>query len=113
MYRDRDMVIKFLQEVCISLEEIALEDNQITDEEQAILDIVKTGTRNLEEQVIQMLESELEDNEFIDLVTEVFNDIIKNVVYEAKLDGVITSDEQRLIDRLRSYMKEGGFFDGD
>ncbi len=110
MYRNRREISKILEEVCVSLKEVALEDNEITSEEQAILDIVNTGIANLEEQIFQMLESELDETEFVDLVTEVFNDIIKNVVNEAKLDGIITSDEQKLIDKLRSFVKEGGFF---
>ncbi|RMG30585.1 MAG: hypothetical protein D6732_16080 [Methanobacteriota archaeon] len=110
MYRDRAEISTILNSVCIALKEVAMEDNEITQEEQAILDIVNTGISNLEDQILQMLESELDENEFVDLVTEVFNDIIKNVVNEAKLDGIITTDEQKLIDKLRSFVKEGGIF---
>ncbi len=106
MYRDREEVFIHIKKLCDNLQAIALEDDQITDDEQAILDIVNNAIQNLEEQTIQIFESELDNDEFSDLLMEIFNDIVKNVVNTAKLDGVITSDEQKLIDRIRQFISE-------
>lgn len=108
MYRTAEEIKIRLIRVTERLRQIAMEDEIITPDEQTILDIVKTGVKNLEIQVIQVLESDLGEEEFQDLVIEVFNDIIKNVVTAANLDGIITSDEQKLIDQLREIVNTGG-----
>lgn len=108
MYRNKDQIEKELASCMNDLKDVAMADGQISHDEKAILDQIENDFINLEKQLFQVLESDLQDHEFDDLVMDFLQDVIKDVISVAKKDGKITSDEQRLIRKIEEFvLKEG------
>ena len=108
MYRNEDIIKKELADFYETLIEIAKADGVITDEELKILLTIEEGLKNLEDQLINVLKSELTDEEFRDLKHQILEDIIINTTAVAREDDVITEDEFILLERLREYANQGG-----
>ncbi len=103
MYRTAEEINEAITQCLIELREIALEDQIITQDERAILDKIEEDFKNLQNQVIQVLESDLPEDEFQDIILDFLDDTVENVVNIAMEDGTITKDEQNLINRLKEF----------
>jgi hypothetical protein len=108
LYRTKEEIDQQISNLIDKLRKTAMEDLQITFEEQAIMDKIEEDLQNLQSQIIQVLESELDDEEFDDLVNDFLNDIIHNIIDVAKLDGTISDDELRLINAVQDFVHKGG-----
>lgn len=83
---------------------IALQDNIVTDDEEAIIESVRQGLWDLEEEIKASID--LPAHEFKRKIREIFNSVLKEVIQTARLDGSITSDERDLISSIRKFMTE-------
>lgn len=110
MYRSKESINTEINTLLKDLYTIAREDNIISLDEKFILDEINQGLKNLQIQVFQILESNLSDEEFNDILIDLLHDIIDNVVKTAEADGVITGDEKKLVDRIYGFVQsnEGG-----
>jgi hypothetical protein len=110
VHRDKDEIEKEISNLIQELRAVALEDSRITMEEQALMDKIEEDAQQMQNQIIQVLESDLDDNEFADLVKDFLQDIISNAIKFAKKDWVISEDEMRLIGKLLEFTDKGGKF---
>ena len=92
------------------LREIALADGVITKDERAILDEIEKDFNNLEEQLVQVLASDLDLHEFNDLANDFLLDIVHKTVHVAEEDNVVTRDEDSLIQKLKEFVHKEGMF---
>ena len=106
MYRSLENIQQAVKLCMSELKSIALQDNVITDDEKAILDKIEFDFSNLENQIIQVLESDLSEDEFQDLITDFLEDVVSNVTHLAMSDETITDDEQNLIDRIKKFVED-------
>ncbi len=107
MYRTREKIDKSIKILLEDLNNIALEDEIISDDEKAILDKINYELHNLQTQIMQILESDLDDDEFHDILKDTLHDIIVNVKIVADADGKITEDENKLLKRLQEFISGG------
>jgi signal transduction histidine kinase len=110
VHRDKDEIEKQISNLIRELRAVAMEDSRITMEEQALMDKIEEDAHQMQNQIIQVLESDLDDNEFADLVNDFLQDIISNAIKFAKADWVISEDEMRLIGKLLEFTDKGGEF---
>ncbi|MFW9992058.1 MAG: hypothetical protein ACFFD4_08340 [Candidatus Odinarchaeota archaeon] len=108
MYRNKDHIDQELQRCIRELREIALEDEEITPEEKALLDKIEEDFTQLEKQLFQVLESNLDDEEFQELLLDFLNHIADNAFKVAYEDGIISPDEQKLLDKIKDFINKGG-----
>jgi hypothetical protein len=108
LLRDKNQIEQELQRCFRELREIALEDKEITSEEEAILNKIETDFTHLEEQLIQVLESNLDEEEFQELIREFLGSITENAYKIAYKDGIITLDEQKLLAKIKDFTSRGG-----
>lgn len=105
MYRSLDNIQEAIKLCLKELRDIALEDQIITEDEQAIITKIEYDFNNLETQVVQVLESDLSEDEFQDLIADFLEDVVENVTLVAMADNHITEDEEKLIDRIRKFVE--------
>jgi len=105
MYHSLDNIQQAINTCLAELKEIALEDHVITDDEQAILTKISEDFTHLEKQVIQVLESDLSEDDFQDLILDFLSDIVTNATKVAMADHKITEDEQKLLDRIQKFVE--------
>ncbi len=110
MHKSIEDIKKELNQLSESLESIALEDNQITEDEQAILDLVLRGITTLESQHLEILQTDLDDEEYKEIVLDFLRDLLYNAMNKAKEDGVVTPDEEKLLNKLESFIEKGEIF---
>ncbi len=108
MYRKKEQIDREIDKLMKELNKIALFDDVISGDEQAIIDKIADQMKNMQEQIMQVLESELHDEEFNDLLMDCLNDTIVNVEKVAMLDGIITEDERKLLGVLKEFVNRGG-----
>ncbi len=108
MYRKKEQIDREIDKLMKELNKIALFDDVISGDEQAIIDKIADQMKNMQEQIVQVLESELHDEEFNDLLMDCLNDTIVNVEKVAMLDGIITEDEKKLLGVLKEFVNRGG-----
>jgi len=109
MYRDESEIRRQLSLFFESVVAVAKEDEVITSDEKKILDTIEAGIHELEDQLINVLKSELHDEEFNDLQTQILQDIVYNATKVAEEDDVITPEESALIEKLKEFAKDGVF----
>lgn len=107
MYRDRDEIKRNLQDFFTSLVALANEDDVITEEEQNVLDKIKEGIDDLEEQLFQVLESNLSIAEIKDIERQILQDIVHNTMNVIEEDGVVSKDESVLLTQLEKFAETG------
>lgn len=108
MYRSPEHIQEEISKLSKKLRKIAEADNQITNEEQVLLDLIDSKLKNMQEQLIQILASELDDEEFSDILNDILDDILHNVEKTALVDGIITEDEKHIIDAIHSFVERKG-----
>jgi hypothetical protein len=108
VYRSVEQIEKEIEKLTEKLKMVALADANITEDEQNLLDIIELKIKSLKLQVIQILESDIDDDEFDDILTDLLDDIIHEVEKVAKQDGKITQEEQDLIDVIEKFVKGRG-----
>ena len=92
------------------LRDIALADGIISDDERAILDEIEKDFNSLEEQLVQVLQSDLDHHEFNDIANDFLLDIVHRAVHVAEKDNVITKDEDSLINKLSEFVHKEGIY---
>lgn len=108
MYRTKDQIDTCIIECIKDLEEIAMRDNVLTEEEDLILDQIRSEFSNLQDQLIQVLESNLSESEFNELLIDMLHDIVENIMAVAMADNNISDDERVLIVKLHDFAHKGG-----
>ncbi|OLS27725.1 MAG: hypothetical protein HeimC3_01930 [Candidatus Heimdallarchaeota archaeon LC_3] len=74
----------------------------MSDEEKKIINRLKDWQINfsVSNQMMQILEAPLSDIEFKDILRQLFNPIIDEVFEQAKKNGIISPQEQKLLDTI-------------
>ena len=108
MYRKKEQIDQEIDKLMTELNNVAMIDNVISQDENAIIAKIREELKNLEKQLVQILESELEDHEFNDILIDCLDDCIVKVEKVAMEDGIITDDEQQLIKVLKEFVSQGG-----
>jgi len=72
----------------------------VTPEEKAIIDKLGEWKLKLEPQIMQTLQAPMDERDFYDVLHQFLRPVIDSVIEQARVDGVITADEQRLIDNV-------------
>ena len=108
MYRKKEQIDQEIDKLMTELNKVAMIDNVISQDENAIITKIREELKNLENQLVQILESELEDNEFNDILIDFLDDCIVKVEKIALEDGIITDDEQQLIKVLKEFVSQRG-----
>ena len=85
---------------------LAMDDHIITDDEEIIIERVRQGLWDMEEKVNQMVD--LDDEKFKAELRQTLKMVVDDVTKEARKDGILTQEENRLIKRIRKYLEEQG-----
>ncbi len=85
---------------------LAMDDHIISDDEEIIIERVRKGLWDMEEKVNQMVD--LDDEKFKAELRQTLRTVIDDVTKEARKDGILTQEENRLIKRIRKYLEEQG-----
>ncbi len=85
---------------------LAMEDNIVTDEEEAIIERIRFALWSMENQFQDYIK--LNEFEFRNKVQDMFDRVIQEVMMKAREDGIITSDENRLITKIKDFLREDG-----
>lgn len=93
-------ILALLELTIDSCFEIAKKEGDISSEEQAILDKLGEWKLKLEPQIMQTLQAPMDEKDFYDVMHQFLRHVIDSVIEQARVDGVITADEQRLIDNV-------------
>jgi tellurite resistance protein len=107
MYRSQEDVRAALRSLFDSSVQVAMADGVITADERAILDAVKDGVAAVDRQFMEMLNESHDDEAFQDLVGQIFGYIVGRATEVALGDGVITPDEQAIIENLVAASRGG------
>ena len=59
---------------------------------------------------MQILKDDLDDHEFLDIATQILQDIVENAKRVANKDEVVTDDEMRLLEKLTETLKSEELF---
>ena len=94
-----------LMRLCDTLIEIAMEDDIISDDEQALIDVMKKHVMDVEDQFALMIDQQKPVDEVIKQTKVLFERAIEATAREARKDGTITADELILIDRVAKSLR--------
>ncbi|MHA2364630.1 MAG: hypothetical protein ACXAC7_11790 [Candidatus Hodarchaeales archaeon] len=72
----------------------------LTAEEKAILDKLSEWKVKLEPQLMHIFESAMSPYDFKDILRQTMKPVIDSVFEQAKANGVVTSQEQKLLDHI-------------
>lgn len=108
MYRSADEINHAIKKCIYDLFEVALFDGRITEDEQAILDQVKMDFEKLEKTLVDMLKSDLGEEEFQNVMVDFLKDAVEHAGNIAKEDDLITEDEKFLISTIQQFIEELG-----
>jgi hypothetical protein len=108
MYRTAAEINHAIKKSIYDLFEVALFDGVISPDEQAILDQIKLDFEKLEDQLVDMLKSDLSDEEFQSVISNFLKEAIDRVTAIANEDDIITDDEKFLINRIQDFIEELG-----
>ncbi len=101
MIRTREDIEKALNRLLDKAVAIARADGIITDEEKEILDQLKLSVRDLDPGTYEILDNDLSEVEFRDLLDQLQKQIFENLLQKLKKRSKpLTADQQRLIDLL-------------
>ena len=104
MIRSKEEIEKAIQNLMEELIDTAKADNVISDDELAIINKIQDDLMNMQRQIFQVLESDLDDLEFRNLVSDFLEDTIKNAKSVAYDDNILTTDELFLLDKLEEIV---------
>ena len=107
MYRTKGQVDQAILTCIQDLEAIAMQDNVVTDDEKVLLEGIKHEFSNMQQQLVQVLESNLDEEEFNDLMYDMLGDIVTEAEKVANADHKISEDEKALLDRLSKLVHQG------
>ena len=98
-------IIALLELTIDSCFEIAKVDDNIPPKEKAIIDKLSEWKLKLEPQILHTLQAPMDEKDFRDILHQFLQPVIDSVVEQAKIDGVITPKEQKLIDNIIEKLK--------
>lgn len=98
-------ILALLELTIESCLEIAKFDDRISKDERAIIDKLSEWRLEIENQIMEILEAPMNENDFRDIVQQLLTPVINSIFEQAKLDGIITSEEQALLDNILSKLK--------
>ncbi|MHA2028772.1 MAG: hypothetical protein ACXAC2_11765 [Candidatus Kariarchaeaceae archaeon] len=108
MYRTTDEINHAIKKSIYDLFEVAMFDGVISNDEQAILDQIKLDFEKLEKQLVEMLKSDLEEDEFQSVINDFLKKAVNHATAIANEDDFITEDEEFLIRRIQDFIEELG-----
>lgn len=108
MYRTAEEINAAIKKCIYDLFEVALFDGEITEDEQALLDQVKIDFEKLEDQLVSILKSDLDESEFQKVMNNFLKDAATNATAVANEDDFITIDEQFLINSMQDFIRDIG-----
>lgn len=108
MYRTTEEINAAIKKCIYDLFEVALFDGEISPDEQAILDQVKIDFEKLEDQLVSMLKSDLDESEFQIIMNDFLKNSAQNALNIAKEDDLVTLDEQFLINSIQDFVRDIG-----
>lgn len=99
-YRSEQDILAILDltiDSCLTLASL-----NMTDDEKNIIKRLNHWRENfkLEDQILHILEAPMSNIEFKDILKQILNPIIEDVLDHAKQDGVISPQEQKLLDTI-------------
>lgn len=104
--RSPSEILALLELTIDSCFEIAKTHEKITEGEKLIIDKLSEWKLKLEPQIMQTLEAPLDKHDFRDIVQQMLDPVIDSVIEQAQSDGVITPEEQQLLDNIMAKLKE-------
>lgn len=78
---------------------------ELTPEEQSIIQKLREWEVKLESQLMHLYEANLDPIEFKDIVNQTLGAVIDSVFEQARIDGTITPNEQKLLDNIVAKLK--------
>ena len=105
MFRTEADIRSSLEQLFDECVVVAMADGVVKADEQAILDDLKVGVQGVERQLMEMLNESHDEEAYNDLIGECFGHLVFNARQVALEDGIITSDEQAMLDSLANYAK--------
>jgi hypothetical protein len=85
--------------------ETAFQDEIISPDEEALIEVIRQGVRDLETQMKQMIQRQISLEQAEQEIREMFERVLSQAAQTAKNDGTITADELLIIDRLAKYIR--------
>ncbi|MDH5402643.1 MAG: hypothetical protein OEZ01_05275 [Candidatus Heimdallarchaeota archaeon] len=110
MHRTVEEINDLLDKFIDLLITTAMEDEILSSDEHAIIVSIKEDITNLQKQVIQILQDDLDESEFIDIIEQVFSSALENATRIAKADNIITEEEAILLQKLKEFVESGVLF---
>ena len=104
----RDEINHAIKKSIYDLFEVALFDGKITEDEQAILDQITLDFEKLEKRLVEMLKSDLGEEEFQSVINNFLTDTVAHATAIANEYDFITEDEEFLINRIQDFIEELG-----
>ena len=106
MRRDASTIKNSLNIIIDKLMKIAMSDNILTSDEEALIQSIKTDLTQVEQQLLQVLESDLSDDEFEDLLHQLLHTSLQNATKKAMEDGVVNYDERNILLQLNKLVEQ-------
>ncbi len=89
-----------------TLVSLAMEDNLVTDDEEAIIERIRFTLWSLEN---ELMGSQIMDEfQFREKIKNLFDNALQQVLATARADGLITSEENRLISKIKEFLQSNG-----
>lgn len=85
---------------------LAMEDNLVTDDEEAIIERIRFTLWSLENELMDL--ENLDDYQFREKIQNLFDNALQQVIMTARADGLITSEENRLILKIKEFLQTNG-----
>ncbi len=85
---------------------LAMEDNLVTDDEEAIIERIRFALWSLENEFQELIK--LDEYSFRNKMQSMFDKVLQDVISTARADGLITSDENRLIKKIKEFLATNG-----
>ena len=106
MKRDRNEIDNTLNVWLNKLKAVSRTDNVISEDEQALIDIIQEDFILLRSQLNDAVDTDLSDEEFDSIATDFLNDLVYKLIKSAKSDMVINNDELNLINALHKIAND-------
>ncbi|OLS28920.1 MAG: hypothetical protein HeimC2_03580 [Candidatus Heimdallarchaeota archaeon LC_2] len=106
MKRDRNEIDNTLNVWLNKLKAVSRTDNVISEDEQALIDIIQEDFILLRSQLNDAVDTDLSDEEFDSVATDFLNDLVYKLIKSAKSDMVINNDELNLINALHKIAND-------
>ena len=80
--------------------------NDISKDEKLIVDKVKEWDIKIDRQILEIFQNSITDEEFDELLEMSLHSIVELMIDQAKVDGIITPHEERIISYMSQKMLE-------